>query len=160
MNQDIRLASTFCAFLLFILNISCQTRSLEQRLKSTDPQVRCDAFYEVFGSGELRSDFQSEKLHGKSTKQIYELLGKPSRVGVLEYKGVNWMEISYLFDECPTNSPQEFKEMHKKGWRIRPSLIFRNGISVTKNEWARETGVFSTSIPPEHLRFKDGGQLP
>jgi hypothetical protein len=158
MNQDLRLASTFCVLLLLIPNVSCQIRPLEQRLKSTDPQVRCDAFYEVFGSLEPRHKFQDEMLYGKSTQQIYELLGKPSRVGVLEYKGVNWLQATYLFDVWPTKDKS--KEYYKKGWRYSPGLFFRNGISVPSTEWGRETGVYSTSIPPEHLRFKDGGQFP
>jgi hypothetical protein len=160
MNRDIRFVTTFCIFLLFILKGYCQTQSLEQRLKSTDPQVRCDAFYEVFGGGEPSSGLQAEMLYGKSTKHIYELLGKPSSVGVLEYKGVSWLQVTYLFDECPTNSSQVFKESHKKGWRFGPALFFRNGISVPFDEWGRVTGALSTSMMPEYLRFKEGGQFP
>jgi hypothetical protein len=153
-----RSISTFCIFLLFILKGYCQTQSLEQRLKSTDQQVRCDAFYEVFGGGEPSNDFQAEKLYGKSTKQIYDFLGKPSSVGVLEYKGVNWLQVTYHFDVWPTKD--KFKEYHEKGWRFSPALFFRNGKSVPSSEWGKETAALSTSITPEHMRFKVGGQFP
>jgi hypothetical protein len=158
MNQFVWLFSIVSTS-LFLADHS-PIQSLEQRLKSSDQQVRCDAFYELFGSGEGFKNFRTEKLHGKTTDEIHEMLGEPTSIGILEHKETKWLEVHYRFEVCPTKGSNEEKESCKKGWRYGPSLVFRNGISVEWTSWSEETGEKYYSVTPEHLRFKKGGTFP
>jgi hypothetical protein len=159
----LRSLSTFAVVLSILLFAGgrAQGQSLQERLKSSDPQVRCDAFYELFdGGGEPSKKEHLEMLNGKSTAEIYDLLGKPTSIGVLEYKGIKWLLPNYVFEVCPTKAPNDAQEACKQGWRYGPSILFRNGISVPHSKFDRETGATRYSVPPEHLRFKRGGQFP
>lgn len=149
------------AFILGLVGGGAEAQSLQVRLTSSDPQVRCDAFYELFdGAGKPTHKEHIEKLYGKTTKQIYDSLGKPSFVGVLEHEGIKWLQVSYLFEVCPSKSPKGAQRAYKKGWRYSPSIIFRNGISVIENEFDREVLTIGYQLIPEHLLFKRGGQFP
>ena|GEM_PF-1278680 len=151
----------FSIVLISLFIKSCApAQSLEERLKSSNQQVRCDAFYELFGIVDGSKNFRTEMLYGKTTKQIHELLGEPTSTYILEYEDTKWLSPHYEFELCPTIASNEFKEAFKKGWRFAPSVIFRNGISVPYSVWSKETRVGNYPIAPEHLRFKKGGAFP
>ena len=148
-------------FILLLVGNSAKAQPLQERLMSSDLQVRCDAFYELFdGTGEPSQKEHIQRLYGKTTKEIYDFLGKPTSVGVLEYKGIKWLLVSYVFEICPTRAPADAQEACKQGWRYGPSVLFRKGISVPHSQMDKETDLMRYSVPPEHLRFKSGGQFP
>jgi hypothetical protein len=136
------------------------TQSSVERLKSSDLQLRCDAFYEIFGNGVSGETVKSSLIYGKTTKKVHELLGDPTSIYTLEHKSIKWLRISYLFDICPTKASIDEKAACKKGWRYSPSVLFRNGISVPKSVFAEETGEGHYSVTPEHLTFRKGGVFP
>ena len=146
-------------FILSIITIllaiggQAPAQTLRQRLRSSDAQVRCDAFYELFAVAEDKRHAPIE-LYGKTTKEIQELLGEPTSTSILEYKETSWLNVQFLFEVCPTKQPC------KKGWRYGPSLLFRNGLSVPWQIFSDETGAERYSVTPEHLRFKKGGIFP
>jgi hypothetical protein len=152
---------TFAVVFILSAPVGAQAQPLGERLKSPDPQVRCDAFYEIFdGAGDPSRKEHVELLHGKSTAEIYDLLGKPTFIGVVKYKGIRWLQVNYVFEVCPTRAPGEFQAACKQGWRYGPSITFRNGTSVPYSKFAQETEVYRYSIPPDYLLFKKGGQFP
>ena len=151
----------FCMISIFLAaETDSFAQSLEEGLKSSNQQVRCDAYYELFGTGEGSKNFKPEMLYGKTTRQIHELLGDPTSIWTLEYKDTRWLRVWYVFDTCPTEFSNEMKESCKKGGRFGPSLLFRNGKSVSENVFGEETGERRYSVTPEHLRFKKGGTFP
>ncbi len=131
-----------------------------ERLKSPDQQLRCDAFYEIFGFGVSVEIVKSRLIYGKTTKKVHELLGDPTLIYTLEYKGIKWLRADYLFDICPTKAPMAFEAAYKKGWRYSPSVLFRNGISAPDNVFWKETDIGLYSVTPEHLSFRKGGVFP
>ena len=152
-------AVNFC--ILLLVGNSAEAQSLQERLKAADRQVRCDAFFEIFdGTGEPTQKEHTERLYGKTTTEIYELLGKPTGVGVLEHKGIKWLLVSYVFETCPTKAPADAQAACRQGWKYGPSVMFRNGISVPYKDWDQENGVMQYQVTPEYLRFKSGGQFP
>ena len=157
MNNRYVILSIISIFLLIAGQISAQ--SLRERLRSSDSQVRCDAFYELFGRAEDRRNSTIE-IYGKTTKEIHELLGEPTSTFILEYNKTRWLRIQFLFESCPTGALVEEKESCKKGWRFGPSLLFRDGISVSSQVFSDETGESRYSVTPEHLKFKKGGSFP
>jgi hypothetical protein len=156
----LRIVAVF-AFILWLAGGNAEAQSLQQGLISSDPQVRCDAFHELFGDeGEPRLKEHRELIYGKTTRQIYDSLGTPTFVGVLEHEGIQWLQVRYLFEVYPRKAPGYAKRAYQKGWRFGPSLTFRNGISVRDHEFNREVLILGTPLTPEHLRFKKGGQFP
>ena len=151
MNKNYLILSIIPILLAIVGQAPAQT--LRERLRSSDAQVRCDAFYELFGDAENRRQTSIE-LYGKTTKEIQKLIGEPTATAVLEYKETSWLRVQFLFEVCPT------KEPCKEGWRFGPSLLFRNGKSVPWQVFSDETGEGRYSVTPEHLRFKKGGTFP
>src|SRR5215831_7759542 len=136
------------------------TQSSMERLKSSDQQQRCDAFYEIFGDGVSGEIKKSTLIYGKTTKKIHELLGDPTSIYTLEYKSIKWQRVIYLFDICPTKASIDVKAACKKGWKYGPSVLFRNGISVPESVFSVETDERIYSVTPEHLTFRKGGVFP
>jgi hypothetical protein len=145
--------SILCLFIV----MGCHS-DLADRLKSPDPQVRCDAFHHLFGdfSGPGEKPTRAA-LYGKTTREIYDLLGAPSSLATLDHDGVQWLRISYRFEVCPEGGDHEAWE---RGWRYSPGIVFRNGISVPPSTVDEELGLYRYSAPPQHLRFKEGGCFP
>ena len=146
------------ALVLCIVSVTgCHTDS-PSNLKSPDSQIRCDAFHNLFGDLAGPGEKQTRKgLYGKTTKEIHALLGDPTSVATLEHKGNRWLQISYRFEVCPTKGGRDAWE---KGWRYSPTVVFRNGISVPPSRLDEELELHKYSIPPQHLKFKEGGRFP
>jgi len=130
-----------------------------EEFKSPDPQVRCNAFYELFGDSE-KSKLMHSQLYKKTTKEVYDLLGKPSHVFVLEHKGVKWLRVDYQFEVCPSAASKEEREAWEKGWQFAPMIFFRNGVSVPFKVMVKELELFRYQAIPENLQFKAGGSFP
>lgn len=122
---------------LLLIQIGTSGQSLRERLRSTEAQVRCDAFYELFHPGEDKEP--PLEIYGKSTKEIHELLGDPTATLVLEYRGVKWLMVQYLFEKCPTIASPAQKKSCDEGWRFGPAVFFRNNISVPYQVYSDET---------------------
>jgi hypothetical protein len=138
-----------------------QPLGLSPALRSSDPQARCDAFYDLFGTGQdLEDNPRLKPLLGKSTKEIHRLLGKPSHVGTLDYRGLHYVEVLYRFDQCPSQAPPEERKAWEKGWRFGWSLVFRNGVLIPRAWMDDELQLVWYSMTPERLGFKPGGAFP
>lgn len=148
------------AALVLVMGPGCQNSSMAH-LRSPDPQVRCDAFHELFGDLEGTDEKPSRKmLYGKTTREIHALLGEPSSVSSLIYNGASWLSVSYMFQVCPTKGSRTAWE---KGWRYSPAVVFRNGIAAPYDTFAKEVGVGPWGIAstiPEAKRFRPGGVFP
>lgn len=132
--------------------------------KSSDAQARCDAFYDLFspdGVVNYEDNTKLRRLLGASTRQIHELLGEPTLIRTLNYKGVQWITVDYdFFDTCPSAAWPRMREAWQKyGWHFAPQLVFRNGVVVSHETMKVELEYFYQG-PPEHWRFKEGGVFP
>ena len=149
--------------MMVVMSGCCHSVNHGSIYKSSDAQVRCDAFYALFTPNGSAINFEDEtklrRLLGASTRQIHELLGDPTWVGTLNYRGVHWTEVSYKFDTFPSAEPAQMRQAWREGWRYAPTLVFRNGALVSRKTMDVELENFYQA-PPEHLRFKQGGVFP
>ncbi len=126
--------------------------------RSADPQVRADAFYDIFNADDYDGPTPwAVALEGLSTHEILVLLGAPDRVSTLHYEGVTWRYAHY---ELPLRPIRASAEAYAQGWRFTPAVLFRNEEAVNFQRMYEELDLKFYSMLPERFRFKPGGTFP
>ncbi len=116
-------------------------------------QARSDRFYELVNSEEWTA------LPGASAVEIAARLGEPQRVESLSHEGHTWIQIVYEFDAIPSEATPEETEAYGRGMRFAPTLLFRDGVCVTFDDYVREV-LGGILLNVQEVRFRPGGTFP
>lgn len=126
---------------------------LSERLHASEPQVRSDAFFELFGpTGEISTPAGRSLLYGRSVQEIFRLLGRPSEIAALKVTGASWLRNTYDLQVLPTplqgsGSPPPLPSTY------RPILLFKNGRSVPTSTFTDEYHLTDIRNSPPELTF-------
>lgn len=124
-------------------------------MSSDDEQSMCDEFYEWIQSSRWR------QLLGRRSHEIARLLGPPSQVLTLVYRGCTWRRIVYFFNVTPLQATSAELASYRRGMHFAPTLLFRDDVCVPEAAFDKQLmrGRLTASIP-ENLRFREGGEFP